>query len=105
MISALSGIALLIFQDFTLAKNIPNWNFFVFAFACFAYQTFDAVDGVHARMLKASSPLGQLFDHGIDALLHGALLTTQMQAMKTGGSFMSFVYFFSLVVSQSLPII
>lgn len=27
----------------------------------------DAIDGKHARNIKASSPMGTLFDHGIDA--------------------------------------
>ncbi|KAF3789608.1 Choline/ethanolaminephosphotransferase 1 [Nymphaea thermarum] len=34
---------------------------------CFI-QTFDAVDGKQARRTNSSSPLGELFDHGCDAL-------------------------------------
>lgn len=34
----------------------------------FGYQTLDAVDGKHARATNSSSPLGQLFDHGCDAI-------------------------------------
>ena len=32
-------------------------------------QTFDAVDGKQARRTSSSSPLGELFDHGIYPLL------------------------------------
>jgi ethanolaminephosphotransferase len=32
------------------------------------YSTFDNVDGKQARRTKTSSPLGELFDHGCDAL-------------------------------------
>ena len=32
----------------------------------FMYQTLDAVDGKHARATGQSTPLGALFDHGID---------------------------------------
>ncbi|KAM0870156.1 hypothetical protein ACQ4PT_040211 [Festuca glaucescens] len=32
------------------------------------YETFDAVDGKQARRTNSSSPLGELFDHGCDAL-------------------------------------
>ena len=41
----------------------------------FLYQTLDAVDGKQARRTRSSSALGQLFDHGCDALstLIGAL--------------------------------
>ncbi len=38
------------------------------AFSIFFYQTFDAMDGKHARATGAAGPLGQLFDHGIDAM-------------------------------------
>jgi phosphatidylglycerophosphate synthase len=34
----------------------------------FIYQTLDAIDGKQARRTGSSSPLGQLFDHGCDAL-------------------------------------
>lgn len=34
----------------------------------FLYQTFDAVDGSQARRTKQSGPLGELFDHGVDAV-------------------------------------
>lgn len=39
------------------------------AILLFMYQTFDALDGKQARRLNASTPLGQLFDHGCDALV------------------------------------
>ena len=32
----------------------------------FAYQTLDALDGKHARKIKNSSPVGELFDHTCD---------------------------------------
>jgi len=34
----------------------------------FAYQTFDGCDGKHARNTKSSSIVGELFDHGCDAV-------------------------------------
>ncbi|GMF65341.1 unnamed protein product [Phytophthora lilii] len=38
------------------------------ALGLFFYQTMDALDGKQARRTGASSPLGQLFDHGCDAV-------------------------------------
>ncbi|OVA14339.1 CDP-alcohol phosphatidyltransferase [Macleaya cordata] len=38
------------------------------AFTLSFLQTFDAVDGKQARRTNSSSPLGELFDHGCDAL-------------------------------------
>jgi ethanolaminephosphotransferase len=40
----------------------------VCAWGIFVYQTLDALDGKQARRTGTSSPLGQLFDHGCDAL-------------------------------------
>merc|ERR1740117_1740595 len=34
----------------------------------YLYFTLDAIDGVHARNIKNTSPLGELFDHGCDNL-------------------------------------
>jgi ethanolaminephosphotransferase len=38
------------------------------AIGLFLYQTFDAVDGSQARRTRQSGPLGELFDHGVDAI-------------------------------------
>lgn len=47
----------------------PRWVHFVHGLCLFLYQTFDAVDGKQARRTSSSSPLGELFDHGCDALV------------------------------------
>ena len=44
------------------------WLMGVCAWCLFVYQTLDAMDGKQARRTGNSSPLGQLFDHGCDAL-------------------------------------
>ena len=54
--------------DMSLSKQIPAWPYFIMAIGIFIFQTLDAVDGKHARNTNSSSPLGQLFDHGCDAL-------------------------------------
>ncbi|KAL2233467.1 UNVERIFIED_CONTAM: Choline/ethanolaminephosphotransferase 1 [Sesamum indicum] len=46
----------------------PRWVSFAHGLLLFLYQTFDAVDGKQARRTSSSSPLGELFDHGCDAL-------------------------------------
>ncbi|KMT17770.1 hypothetical protein BVRB_2g035170 isoform B [Beta vulgaris subsp. vulgaris] len=46
----------------------PRWVHFMHGLLLFLYQTFDAVDGKQARRTNSSSPLGELFDHGCDAL-------------------------------------
>eukprot|EP00516_Mucochytrium_quahogii_P010024 CAMPEP_0203767742 /NCGR_PEP_ID=MMETSP0099_2-20121227/1173_1 /ASSEMBLY_ACC=CAM_ASM_000209 /TAXON_ID=96639 /ORGANISM=" , Strain NY0313808BC1" /LENGTH=351 /DNA_ID=CAMNT_0050664299 /DNA_START=152 /DNA_END=1207 /DNA_ORIENTATION=+ len=51
-----------------LKGEAPSWVYLVNAWCLFVYQTMDAVDGKQARRTGSSSPLGQLFDHGCDAL-------------------------------------
>ncbi|KAG6712700.1 hypothetical protein I3842_05G115400 [Carya illinoinensis] len=46
----------------------PRWVYVAHGLLLFLYQTFDAVDGKQARRTNSSSPLGELFDHGCDAL-------------------------------------
>ncbi|MCO5605997.1 hypothetical protein L7F22_060183 [Adiantum nelumboides] len=61
----------------------PNWVHFLHGLLLFLYQTFDAVDGKQARRTGSSSPLGELFDHGCDAL------TCAFETMAFGNSVMS----------------
>ncbi|GMR61045.1 hypothetical protein PMAYCL1PPCAC_31240, partial [Pristionchus mayeri] len=46
----------------------PSWAYVVAAIGLFLYQTLDAIDGKQARRTNSSSPLGELFDHGCDAV-------------------------------------
>ncbi|KAG0635620.1 hypothetical protein HOY80DRAFT_1011744 [Tuber brumale] len=46
----------------------PSWLYYSFAFGLWAYSTMDNIDGKQARRTGSSSPLGELFDHGIDSL-------------------------------------
>jgi len=59
---------LLWFYSPTFTEAPPWWVFVVSAVCLFIYQTLDAMDGKQARRTGSSSPLGQLFDHGIDCL-------------------------------------
>lgn len=46
----------------------PRWVYVLNAVCMFVYQTMDALDGKQARRTASSSPLGELFDHGCDAV-------------------------------------
>ncbi|TIB02605.1 hypothetical protein E3P92_00920 [Wallemia ichthyophaga] len=75
-----SGLLIIIFNLATLlyydgnfecsASNTcpPNWIYFTWAIGLFAYQSLDAIDGKQARRTGMAGPLGELFDHGCDAL-------------------------------------
>ncbi|KAF3430980.1 hypothetical protein FNV43_RR25710 [Rhamnella rubrinervis] len=60
----------------------PRWVHFAHGLLLFLYQTFDAVDGKQARRTNSSSPLGELFDHGCDAL------TCALEALAFGSTAM-----------------
>lgn len=66
-----------------LTSPSPKWVHFVHGLLLFLYQTFDAVDGKQARRTSSSSPLGELFDHGCDAL------ACAFETMAFGNSIMS----------------
>eukprot|EP01061_Rhynchopus_euleeides_P035402 TRINITY_DN59654_c0_g1_i1.p1 TRINITY_DN59654_c0_g1~~TRINITY_DN59654_c0_g1_i1.p1 ORF type:complete len:422 (+),score=155.27 TRINITY_DN59654_c0_g1_i1:41-1267(+) len=51
-----------------LRDVVPAWVWVMCGLCLFAYQTLDALDGKQARRTGTSSPLGELFDHGCDAL-------------------------------------
>ncbi|KAK4145354.1 CDP-alcohol phosphatidyltransferase-domain-containing protein [Dichotomopilus funicola] len=58
----------LLWYNPTLSQDCPSWVYYSWAIGLFLYQTFDAVDGTQARRTHQSGPLGELFDHGVDAL-------------------------------------
>ena len=63
----LLGITIIGLNDLTLSKKLPSFIYIFCSFMLFLAQTFDAIDGKHARNTNRSSPLGQLMDHGCDA--------------------------------------
>mmetsp|Transcript_19187 Transcript_19187/g.33054 ORF Transcript_19187/g.33054 Transcript_19187/m.33054 type:complete len:405 (-) Transcript_19187:1249-2463(-) len=66
--------------DFVDATLSPHpWLLALNAIAVVVYVNLDCIDGKQARRTKSSSPLGQLFDHGCDALsVHLLLANTQI---------------------------
>jgi ethanolaminephosphotransferase len=79
---------------------VPPIFYIYSAITLFLYQTLDAIDGKQARRTGTSSPLGQLFDHGCDAL--GACLNVYvpMQVLKIGtNSLTYYVYMGGLMTT------
>lgn len=65
---------------------LPDWVVFLSGYCTIAYYTFDCMDGKQARRTGASSPLGQLFDHGFDCICNLAHISTQAGYLLLGGS-------------------
>ena len=64
----LGNFGLLLMYSPDLSTEAPSWVYISFAIGLWLYSTFDNVDGKQARRTGSSSPLGELFDHGVDAL-------------------------------------
>lgn len=54
--------------DPMLTGEAPGWVYINAAICLQVYGILDAADGKQARRIHASSPLGQIFDHGCDAV-------------------------------------
>lgn len=67
-----------------LATAAPAWVYVACAVAKFLYQVLDELDGKQARRTASSSPMGELFDHGCDALSCMLTTTTIAAAMQLG---------------------
>jgi len=63
-------ISMYVVMYFTVADDgsLPRFVYLFNAICIFFYQTMDALDGKQARRTLSSSALGELFDHGCDAV-------------------------------------
>lgn len=69
----------------TYRETVPRWACLVYALCIFFYQTMDNIDGKQARRTGAGSPLGELFDHGVDALVMGMFVLVVASVLGGGG--------------------
>ena len=64
----LTSASLVFWYSPELKGDAPPWAYLVCAACIFGYQTLDGSDGKQARRTKSGGPLGELCDHGCDAL-------------------------------------
>jgi phosphatidylglycerophosphate synthase len=86
--------------DGTMQQEFPAWTYYFSVFALLMYQTLDAVDGKQARRTGSSSPLGQLFDHGCDAINTNFFGFLTYQSYQLGASWHTLIIFGTSTVSQ-----
>ncbi|KAI9262761.1 hypothetical protein BY458DRAFT_438941 [Sporodiniella umbellata] len=67
LMTILVNIGTLFYFNHDLSE-CPKWVYTTFGVGLFIYQSLDAIDGKQARRTGTSGPLGELFDHGCDAL-------------------------------------
>ncbi|KAJ6087339.1 hypothetical protein N7467_006253 [Penicillium canescens] len=77
-----------------LDTDCPTWVYVSCALGLFLYQTFDAVDGMQARRTRQSGPLGELFDHSVDACNTGLGVLIFASVMNLGQGWMTFITLF-----------
>jgi ethanolaminephosphotransferase len=87
----LLGYALVVVYCPTLTEAAPSWVYYLLAALMFLYQTLDAIDGKQARRLEMASPLGELFDHGCDALTTMLVSLCTAAALQLGSGPLFFV--------------
>ncbi|OZJ04731.1 hypothetical protein BZG36_01822 [Bifiguratus adelaidae] len=75
----------------------PNWVYFSFGVGLFVYQSLDAIDGKQARRTGTSGPLGELFDHGCDALNTTLSVLTAASTLALGSSWYTQLSLFSCI--------
>jgi len=61
----------------------PDWLPFASGSAVLFYLHMDALDGKQARKTKTSSPLGQLFDHGVCCRARIRIIFCVLSTMST----------------------
>ncbi|CAG9461470.1 unnamed protein product [Pedinophyceae sp. YPF-701] len=67
----------------------PTWVYWLSAGCAFFYLHMDCLDGKQARRTGTSSPLGQLFDHGCDALAVYFSLSMAACSISSGHTWVS----------------
>ena len=93
--TALSHL-LTLYHSPSFSTPLPPWLCYLAGFILFAYQTIDNLDGRQARRTSSSSPLGLLFDHGVDAI-NVTISTMVMMAILQLGTTPTLFYLWTTV--------
>ncbi|KAJ9462657.1 putative CDP-alcohol phosphatidyltransferase class-I family protein 3 [Diplonema papillatum] len=80
-------------------EQAPSWVWVLSGLALFSYQTLDALDGKQARRTGTSSPLGELFDHGCDAVGTVLLAMNTISSLMLAPDQMYLAVFYIIVLS------
>ena len=72
---------LIAYYNIDFMEDTPPWSYLVAAIAVFIYLHLDCLDGKQARATGTSSPLGQLFDHGMYVFIVVAILYKDLTCM------------------------
>ncbi len=82
LLTVVVATAITLFYSPDLSSPLPSWSYYLYFIfillilifchsigsAVWIYSSLDAIDGKHARRTGQCGPLGELFDHGCDAI-------------------------------------
>ncbi|CED82236.1 sn-1,2-diacylglycerol ethanolamine-and cholinephosphotranferases [Phaffia rhodozyma] len=71
---------------FKVDQALPSWVYWSWGIGLFAYQSMDAIDGKQARRTGMAGPLGEMFDHGCDAMNTSLEVILAAHALNLGRS-------------------
>lgn len=95
----IANILTMLYYTPTMDQDCPPWVYASWAIGLFLYQTFDAIDGSQARRTKQSGPLGELFDHGVDALNTSLEVLLFSAAMNFGQGWRTILVLFASLLT------
>ncbi|UJO25313.1 hypothetical protein CLAFUW4_14397 [Fulvia fulva] len=82
-----------------LDQDCPSWVYASWSIGLFLYQSLDAIDGSQARRTNQSGPLGELFDHGVDALNTSLEVLLFAAAMNFGQAWRTVLVLFACLLT------
>lgn len=100
----IANILTMLYYTPTLDQDCPSWVYLSWSIGLFLYQTFDAIDGTQARRTRQSGPLGELFDHGVDALNTSLEVLLFAAAMQFGQGWRTVLVLFACVLKPNGPL-
>jgi len=95
----IANILTMLYYTPNLDQECPSWVYASWSIGLFLYQTFDAIDGTQARRTHQSGPLGELFDHGVDALNTSLECLLFSAAMKFGQGWRTVIMLFAAMLT------
>ena len=85
-----------------LREPCPCWVCFLNGVCLFIYQTLDNLDGRQARRTGNSSPLGQFFDHGCDAITGVLEMMKVAATLGMGCGMPTFLFILMMAIGFSM---
>eukprot|EP00056_Hartaetosiga_gracilis_P018307 m.10463 g.10463 ORF g.10463 m.10463 type:complete len:277 (+) comp6608_c0_seq2:56-886(+) len=88
----ISTCMLLIFYNPMMGHDneTPWWAFVACGVGLFIYQALDNIDGKQARRTGSATPLGEMFDHGCDAISTIFVAVSSIITLEAGSSHLGF---------------